>query len=174
MSEQIRLHRKPQTKEDKQRARAMRKVWREAKPGAKVRCLADLTDWGYFAKIDVPFEGEVYTIRELRRGLWDLWSVGFTLVEVVNEVSPIMGSEPFFAADEFEIIAPPPKAEERPLLRLVVSNDVTEVLVEKKRFSEDKWVRIMCDFSAEGIWARSGGAVELDELPVSPELRGRL
>lgn len=138
MSEQIRLHRKPQTKKDKQRARTMRKVWREAKPGAKVRCLADLTDWGYFAKIDVPSEGEVYTIRELRRGLWDLWSVGFTLVEVTNEVSPIMGSEPFFAADEFEVVVPAPSLEDRPQLRLVVSNEPTEALMEEKRFPNDK------------------------------------
>jgi hypothetical protein len=131
MSERIRLHRKPLTKEDKQRARAMRKVWREAKPGAKVRCLTDLSHLGYFLKIHVPLEGEVYTIRELRRGLWDLWSVGFTLVEVVNEVSPIMGSEPFFCADDFEIIALPARAAERTQLRLVVSREPAEALTEE-------------------------------------------
>jgi hypothetical protein len=118
----IQTHRNPQTKSEKQRARAMRKVWRRAWPGVKVRCLDDLTDWGYFAKIGVPLEGEVYTVRELRRGLWDLWSVGFTLVEIRNEVSPVMGSEPFFGADGFEIV-PLPKRKERPQLRLVSVTD---------------------------------------------------
>lgn len=122
MSERLQIHRNPQTKSEKQRARVMRRVWRRAWPGVKVRCLTDLSDWGYFAKIDVPFEGEVYTIRELRRGLWDLWSLGFTLVEVRNEVSPTMGSEPFFGADEFEIISPAPEnARKRSHLKLVVS-----------------------------------------------------
>lgn len=123
MSERIRLHRKPQTTEDKKRVRAMRRVWREARPGAKVRCLTDLSHLGYFLKIRVPLQGEVYTVRELRRGLWDLWSVGFTLVEIRNNVSPTMGSEPFFRADEFEIISQTPEGERtRPRLRLVESH----------------------------------------------------
>jgi len=101
----------------------MRRVWRGALPGAKVLCLTDLTEWGYFARIDVPSQGAVYTIRELRRGLWDIWSLGFTLIEVRNEVSPVMGSEPFFGADDFEIVAWPPKKKERSHLRLVVSDN---------------------------------------------------
>jgi hypothetical protein len=102
----------------------MRKVWREASPGAKVRCLTDLSEWGYFAKIDVPLEGEVYTVRELRRGLWDLWPVGFTLVEIRNEVSPLLGSEPFFGANEFEIVSPPlENTRKRSHLRLVASRE---------------------------------------------------
>ena len=126
MSERIRVHRKPQTKSDKQRARAMRRVWREAEPEAKVRCLTDLSDLGYFLKIHVPLQGEVYTIRELRRGLWDMWSVGFTLVEIRNEVSPVMGSEPFFCADWFEIVPQRLKIERKqPQLRLVVSREIT-------------------------------------------------
>lgn len=124
MSERLQIHRNPQTKSEKQRVRAMRRVWRRAWPGGKVRCIADLSDWGYFAKIGVPLEGEIYTIRELRRGLWDLWSVGFTLIEIRNEVSPIMGSEPFFGADDFEIVSPPPEnARKRSHLKLVASGE---------------------------------------------------
>jgi hypothetical protein len=36
------------------------------------------------------------------------------------------------------------------------------------------WVRIMVDYSCDPCWARSGGEVPLDELPVSPGLRWAL
>jgi hypothetical protein len=32
----------------------------------------------------------------------------------------------------------------------------------------------MCDYSAEGVWAKSGGACGIDDLPVSQELRDRM
>ncbi len=34
-----------------------------------------------------------------------------------------------------------------------------------------KWVRIMCDYEANGVWDRAGRCCDLDDLPVSPELR---
>lgn len=101
----VRIQQKPQTKEDKRRARAMRKVWCDVRPGAIVRCITDLSDWGWFAKINVPIQGEVYTVRELRRGIWRAWALGFTVVEVSNEVSKNLGSEAFFGANDFEIVS---------------------------------------------------------------------
>ena len=79
----------------------MMAVFPHARPGMKVECV-DLT----FAKEGVcaPRIGDVYTIRELRRGLWLSWAVGFTLVEIINEIDPEEGSEPFFNADAFEIL----------------------------------------------------------------------
>lgn len=41
-------------------------------------------------------------------------------------------------------------------------------------FADDKWVRIMCDFSAEGVWDRSGAPADPSELPVSDLVRQRL
>jgi hypothetical protein len=38
----------------------------------------------------------------------------------------------------------------------------------------DKWVRIMCDFSADGVWARTGGAAMPEDLPVSVGLHKRI
>ncbi len=40
--------------------------------------------------------------------------------------------------------------------------------------AEDKWVRVMCDFSADSIWARDGTAADFEELPVSAGLQQRL
>jgi hypothetical protein len=79
----------------------MMAVFPHARPGMKVECV-DLV----FAKegVRAPRIGNVYTIRELRRGLWLSWTVGFTLVEIINEVDPEEGSEPFFSADAFEIL----------------------------------------------------------------------
>jgi hypothetical protein len=79
----------------------MRKVWRKAKPGMKIRCTHGL---GGLPGIKGPYDGEVYTIRELRRGLYNTWALGFTLNEIVNEVDSEQGSEPFFSADCFEIL----------------------------------------------------------------------
>lgn len=31
-----------------------------------------------------------------------------------------------------------------------------------------KWVRIMCDFSATGVWDKDGCSCALEELPVTP------
>jgi hypothetical protein len=40
--------------------------------------------------------------------------------------------------------------------------------------SQDKWVRVMCDYEAEGLWEMMGAAACLDDLPVSDELKRRL
>ena len=99
MSEKI--ERTPRKKIDKLRALTMLSVWRNARPGMKVRCIYDLSS---FPGIAGPHEGDVYTIRELRRGLHRTWAVGFTLVEIVNAIDRDQGSEPFFSADNFEIL----------------------------------------------------------------------
>lgn len=41
-------------------------------------------------------------------------------------------------------------------------------------FCKEKWVRIMCDFGAEGVWAKDGAAIGMDELPISREIKQRL
>lgn len=40
--------------------------------------------------------------------------------------------------------------------------------------SDEKWVRVMCDFSAEGVWAKDGAGISMDELPISREIKQRL
>lgn len=48
-------------------------------------------------------------------------------------------------------------------------------LTERERpMTEEKFVRIMCDYQSDGIWDKNGAAAELDELPVSAGLRTRL
>ncbi|WP_063812538.1 hypothetical protein [Burkholderia cenocepacia] len=37
-----------------------------------------------------------------------------------------------------------------------------------------RWVRVMADYSSNGIWAQSGGSAELEYLPVSVALHQRL
>lgn len=37
-----------------------------------------------------------------------------------------------------------------------------------------KWVRIMCDYSADPVWASDGTMIDLDDLPVTQELKQRL
>ncbi|WP_052341802.1 hypothetical protein [Salinarimonas rosea] len=44
---------------------------------------------------------------------------------------------------------------------------------KRGNISADRWVKIMCDYSAEGVWMR-GGAVALDGFPVSENLKARL
>jgi len=39
---------------------------------------------------------------------------------------------------------------------------------------EDKWVRIMADYCAHGVWCSDGAASHPDELPISPGLREML
>jgi len=38
-----------------------------------------------------------------------------------------------------------------------------------KTLKRDRWVRIMCDYSAEGVWDRHGAACRAADLPVSAE-----
>jgi hypothetical protein len=92
---------KPRSKRDKAIQAGMTEVFPYARPGMKVRCLVEMSG---LLGIVGPHEGEVYTIRELRRGLWKAWAAGFTLEEIINEIDPEQGSEPFFDAGSFEII----------------------------------------------------------------------
>jgi hypothetical protein len=41
-------------------------------------------------------------------------------------------------------------------------------------FAEERWVRIMCDYSADGVWHRDGAAGCADDLPLRPELIERI
>lgn len=38
----------------------------------------------------------------------------------------------------------------------------------------DPWVRIMCDYCAEGIWDRTGAAGSVDELDLPEDLKDRI
>lgn len=40
--------------------------------------------------------------------------------------------------------------------------------------NEEKWVRIMADYSADGIWSKDGCGCDIEELPVTQELRNRI
>jgi hypothetical protein len=62
------------------------------------RCSYELSGSPGFAS---SHEAELYTIRELRRGLYRTWAIGFTLIEIVNEIEGDQSSEPFFSADRF-------------------------------------------------------------------------
>ncbi|MBP7000023.1 hypothetical protein [Amaricoccus sp.] len=45
---------------------------------------------------------------------------------------------------------------------------------EESTLVRDKWVHIFCDYSADGVWEKDGGACCAEELPVSPELIERI
>lgn len=45
---------------------------------------------------------------------------------------------------------------------------------QMKKASDDKWVRVMCDFEAEGLWRKDGAEVAMDEIPISIEVKRRL
>jgi len=38
----------------------------------------------------------------------------------------------------------------------------------------DRWIRIMCDYSADGVWAKNGGSASAYELPVDLWLIARI
>lgn len=38
----------------------------------------------------------------------------------------------------------------------------------------ERWVRIFCDYSADPVWAKSGGNCDLSNLPVSETLASRM
>lgn len=40
--------------------------------------------------------------------------------------------------------------------------------------SECKWVRVMADYCADGIWGKDGAGVPADDLPVPAALKDRL
>ena len=60
----------------------------------RVRCIIELSG---LPGIAGPLEGEVYAVRELRRGLYQTWAVGFTLEEIKNKVEP----PPVFQGDVY-------------------------------------------------------------------------
>jgi hypothetical protein len=37
----------------------------------------------------------------------------------------------------------------------------------------DKWVRVMADYSSDGLWERDGCMMGREDLPISPELAAR-
>lgn len=37
--------------------------------------------------------------------------------------------------------------------------------------NREKWVRIMCDFTADGVWDKEGRSCHFDELPISTEIK---
>jgi hypothetical protein len=41
-------------------------------------------------------------------------------------------------------------------------------------FTEERWVRIMADYSADGVWHRDGCGDSADELPVGADLIARI
>ena len=43
-----------------------------------------------------------------------------------------------------------------------------------RSFEDDKWVRIMADYCADGVWLKDGAATTADDLPISPRLRDEL
>jgi hypothetical protein len=45
---------------------------------------------------------------------------------------------------------------------------------EENSLTRQKWVRIMADFSADGVWNKQGQLCDLDGLPVSGELKKRI
>ena len=44
----------------------------------------------------------------------------------------------------------------------------------KRSFEDDKWVRIMADFCADGVWLKDGAGTTADDLPISTRLRDEL
>lgn len=38
----------------------------------------------------------------------------------------------------------------------------------------EKWVRIMCEFSANGVWDKQGYARHFDEMPISADLKSMI
>jgi hypothetical protein len=41
-------------------------------------------------------------------------------------------------------------------------------------FTDERWVRIMCDYSADGVWHKDGAAGNADQLPVDKMLVARI
>lgn len=45
---------------------------------------------------------------------------------------------------------------------------------EENSLTRQKWVRIMADFSADGVWNKQGELCDLDGLPISGDLKNRI
>lgn len=37
-----------------------------------------------------------------------------------------------------------------------------------------RWVRVMCDYSADGVWSKGGGSFDCTALPITPQLVWRI
>jgi hypothetical protein len=51
--------------------------------------------------------------------------------------------------------------------------DVERLRGEEPLWS-DPWVRVMCDFAADGVWTRDGAADNVVFLPITPDLMNRI
>lgn len=93
----------PTTDHARAQADCMQALWSRANVGDKVKCVkqAKNTD-NLRLTAGAPTIGEVYTIRELRRGTYKTWALGYTFEELMNEAND--GLEPFFAADCFSFV----------------------------------------------------------------------
>ena len=40
--------------------------------------------------------------------------------------------------------------------------------------AEERWVRVMCDYMADGVWDKGGGSMACTALPITPELAFRI
>jgi hypothetical protein len=47
-------------------------------------------------------------------------------------------------------------------------------MADDQSFAEERWVRIMCDYSADGVWHKDGSGDSADELPIDRELIERI
>lgn len=45
---------------------------------------------------------------------------------------------------------------------------------EPATLSGHRWVRVMCDYCAGGVWNRNGAAVSPEQMPITPELALRI
>lgn len=126
----MKIERQPRMKRDRLIRDGSEKIWPKVRPGMKVRCIIEVGGPG----VAGPLEGEVYTVRELRRGLYQTWAVGFTLEEIRNKVEPLHGSEPFWTADAFEVVADdePKQAVETPEAEVISLEEVLSRLVDRK------------------------------------------
>lgn len=43
-----------------------------------------------------------------------------------------------------------------------------------KKPDDDKWLRVMCDYEADGLWRKDGDSIGADSVPISVDLRRRL
>lgn len=45
---------------------------------------------------------------------------------------------------------------------------------DEDTLGQEKWVRVMCDFTAHGLWDKHGCPCHFDELPVSAEIKSMI
>jgi hypothetical protein len=47
-------------------------------------------------------------------------------------------------------------------------------MADYSTFAEERWVRIMCDYSADGVWHKDGAGDSADKLPLERTLIERI